>query len=132
MTGMSNTAQQIQTDNCGRPLTSAQARLAFRNNKRVQPTAGIAPGSVQANLAILPRDLAFDFLLFCQRNPKPCPIIEVLEAGQVEPVLSTPGADIRTDLPRYRIFHDGVLVEEPLDLKAVWQADLVTIVILKG
>ena len=56
-------------------------------------TSGVAPGYVQANLAILPRELAFDFLLFCQRNPKPCPLLEVIESGRVEPALTAPGAD---------------------------------------
>ena len=56
---------------------------------------------------MLPRDLAFDFLVFCQRNPKPCPVIEVLESGQVEARLSAPGSDIRTDVPRYRVYRHG-------------------------
>ncbi len=108
------------------PQAAAQARALYRNNDYVQPTSSIAPGCVQTNLAILPRDLAFDFLLFCQRNPKPCPLIEVLEAGKVEPAISAPGADIRTDLPKYRIFRDGELIAEPLDLKSVWRDDLVS------
>ena len=63
----------------------AELRNSFRNNELTRPTSGLAPGFVQANLAILPRKNAFDFLLFCQRNPKPCPILEVLEAGNPEP-----------------------------------------------
>jgi uncharacterized protein YcsI (UPF0317 family) len=110
----------------GIPDTAAQARGLYRNNEHIQPTAGIAPGNVQANLAILPQALAFDFLLFCQRNPKPCPVIEVIEAGKTEPAISAPGADIRTDLPRYRIFKDGVLVDEPVDLKSIWRDDWVS------
>ncbi len=89
-------------------------------------TAGVAPGYVQANLVILPQAQAFDFLLFCQRNPKPCPLIEVMEAGVTEPVISTPGADIRTDLPRYRVFRDGVLEKEADDILEEWRDDLVT------
>ncbi len=108
------------------PVTGAQARARYRKNQCVQPTAGIAPGTVQTNLAILPRELAFDFLLFCQRNPKPCPVIDVIEAGSVEPAISAPGADIRTDLPRYRLFRQGELVDEPLDLHSVWRDDLVS------
>ena len=126
MWGMSSVTAHHRSATLAVPATPAQARARYRKNECVAPTAGIAPGGVQANLAILPRDLAFDFLLFCQRNPKPCPLIEVLEAGQVEPVISAPGADIRTDLPRYRIFMDGALIEEPLDLLSLWRDDLVS------
>ena len=89
-------------------------------------TAGVAPGYVQANLAILPRELAFDFLLFCQRNPKPCPLLEVIEAGQVEPALTAPGADIRRDVPGYRIYEKGELTGEVASLVDVWREDLVS------
>ena len=89
-------------------------------------TSGVAPGYVQANLAILPRELAFDFLLFCQRNPKPCPLLEVIEAGEVEPSLTAPGADIRTDVPGYRIYRSGELTSEVDSLVSLWQDDLVS------
>ncbi len=89
-------------------------------------TSGVAPGYVQANLAILPQDLAFEFLLFCQRNPKPCPLLEVIEAGNVEPVLTAAGADIRTDIPGYRIYENGVLVDEVESLVPHWRDDLVS------
>ncbi|MFP6570184.1 MAG: putative hydro-lyase [Dehalococcoidia bacterium] len=108
------------------PATSYEARAEFRENRLAQPTSGMAPGFVQANLAILPRESAFEFLLFCQRNPKPCPVIEVIEAGSVEPKISAPGADIRTDVPRYRVYRDGVMTEELLDLKSIWRDDLVS------
>jgi uncharacterized protein YcsI (UPF0317 family) len=86
----------------------------------------MAPGYVQANLAILPRDLAFDFLLFCQRNPKPCPLLEVVEAGSTEPRQTAPGADLRTDAPRYRIYEKGSLVDETLDISEHWRDDFVS------
>ena len=89
-------------------------------------TSGVAPGYVQANLAILPQDLAFEFLLFCQRNPKPCPVLEVIEAGNVEPVLTAAGADIRTDIPGYRIYENGVMVDEVESLVPHWRDDLVS------
>ncbi|HIF13053.1 MAG TPA: DUF1445 domain-containing protein, partial [Dehalococcoidia bacterium] len=108
------------------PVTAAEARAEFRENLLAQPTSGMAPGFVQANLAILPRESAFEFLLFCQRNPKPCPVIDVIEAGSVEPVISAPGADIRTDVPRYLVYRDGVVTDELLDLKSIWQDDLVS------
>ncbi|MCY4008905.1 MAG: putative hydro-lyase [Anaerolineaceae bacterium] len=86
-------------------------------------TAGLAPGYVQANLAVLPRALAFDFLLFCQRNPKPCPLLEVVEAGKVEPRRLAPGADWRTDLPRYRLYENGQLSLECTDVRELWRED---------
>ena len=67
------------------PESPSELRQMMRHGDLVQTTSGMAPGRVQANLAILPRDLAFDFLLFCQRNPRPCPLLEVVEAGEVEP-----------------------------------------------
>ena len=89
-------------------------------------TSGVAPGYVQANLAILPKDLAFEFLLFCQRNPKPCPLLEVIEAGDVEPELTAAGADIRTDIPGYRIYENGKMVKEVESLVPYWRDDLVS------
>jgi uncharacterized protein YcsI (UPF0317 family) len=88
-------------------------------------TAGLAPGYVQANLAILPSESAYDFLLFCQRNPRPCPLIEVTDRGSPEPTGVAPGADLRTDLPKYRVYRDGLLAEEVTDIARVWRDDLV-------
>lgn len=106
-----------------------EARLAARSGALDGPTANVAPGFVQANLAILPRDLAFEFLLFCQRNPKPCPLIGVSEIG--DPMLPALGheLDIRTDLPRYRVWRDGELVAEPTDIREFWRDDLVSFLI---
>lgn len=94
-----------------------------------KPTAGLAPGYAQANLVILPKADAFDFLLLAQRNPKPIPLLEVLEAGNPEPVLTSRGADIRTDVPRYRVYRDGEFVEERLEIKDLWRDDLVAFLI---
>ncbi len=93
------------------------------------PTAGLAPGHVQANLAILPQALADDFLRFCQRNPKPCPLLAVSDPGS--PHLPGLGLDldVRTDVPRYRIWKDGEAVDEPLDVRAHWRDDLVSFAI---
>jgi uncharacterized protein YcsI (UPF0317 family) len=85
----------------------------------------MAMGHVQANLVVVPRDLAFDFLLFCHRNPKPCPLLDVTEPGCPEPRLTAPGSDLRTDLPRYRVYRHGELVDEPADLHSWWRDDLV-------
>lgn len=94
-----------------------------------RPTAGLAPGFAQANLAVLPREDAFDFLRFCTRNPKPCPLIEVLDPGDPEPKLTAPGADLRTDLPRYRVYRRGELVEEVTEIRHLWREDLVAFLI---
>lgn len=107
------------------PLTGADVRRLARAGELTGSTAGLAMGYVQANLVVTPRDLAFDFLLFCQRNPKPCPLLDVTEPGKAEPRLVAPGADLRTDLPRYRIWRHGELVDEPTDLQRWWRDDLV-------
>lgn len=103
-----------------------EVRQQIREGKWRQPTAGLAPGFVQANLVILPRDLAFDFLLFAQRNPKPCPVIEVTDVGSAEPKLSAPDADLRTDVPRYCVYRDGALASQVTDLRSVWRDDFVS------
>jgi uncharacterized protein YcsI (UPF0317 family) len=102
-----------------------KVREQIREGKWRKPTAGLAPGYVQANLVVLPRDLAYDFLLFAQRNPKPCPIIEVTDVGSPEPRLSAPEADLRTDVPGYRIYRQGELAREATNLLDVWTQDLV-------
>ena len=106
-------------------VPSRKVREQIREGKWRKPTAGLAPGYVQANLVVLPRDLAYDFLLFAQRNPKPCPIIEVTDVGSPEPRLSAPEADLRTDVPGYRIYRQGELAREATNLLDVWTQDLV-------
>ncbi len=108
------------------PRTPQDTWAKIRADEWRGVTSGVAPGYVQANLAILPQDLAFDFLLFCQRNPRPCPLLEVIEAGQVEPGLTAPGADIRTDIPHYRVYEDGQFTGEVDSLTEIWRADLVS------
>ena len=112
-----------------RNVTGAEIRRRARAGDFTGVTPGLALGYVQANLVIVPRDLAFDFLLFCQRNPKPCPLLDVTEPGSAEPRLVAPGADVRTDVPRYRVFRNGELVDEPTDLQRCWRDDLVAFVI---
>lgn len=103
-------------------------RQAARSGQFKQPTAGHAPGYLQANLMIVPQAQAFDFLLFCQRNPKPCPLIEVLDPGSVEPACAR-GANIATDVPGYRIYRDGEFVQELDDISAIWRQDFVSFLI---
>jgi len=106
----------------------SEFRIAVREKRWQAPTAGICPGYVQANLVILPYEYAFYFLLFCQRNPKPCPVLEVLEPGQWEARHLAPGSDIRKDLPRYKVFSKG-RVEETNDISDIWRDDLVSFLI---
>lgn len=105
--------------------SGADIRRLARTGELAGPTPGLALGFVQANLVVVPRELAFDFLLFCQRNPKPCPLLDVTEPGSPEPRHVAPGADVRTDVPRYRIYQNGELAEEPADLGKWWRNDLV-------
>ena len=106
-----------------------EVRSRIRTGVHDGPTAGLARGHVHTNLVILPEDYAFDFLKFCVRNPKPCPVLEVTDAGSPEPSVMAPGADLRTDVPKYRIYEDGQLVEEPTDIEAWWRPDLVSFLI---
>ena len=107
------------------PGTAVTARARIRAGEHAGPTSGLAPGYAQANLVVLPVDDALDFLRFCVRNPKPCPVLEVTDTGSARPKFLAPDADLRTDLPRYRVFRDGELVDEPTDLMQHWRNDLV-------
>src|SRR6516225_6538595 len=104
----------------------SRERLRIRAGDFSGTTAGLAPGNVQANLVILPKSLAHDFLRFAHANPKPCPVLAVSEPG--DPRLPTLGEDldIRTDLPRYRVWRGGELIEEPADIDHIWRDDLVS------
>jgi uncharacterized protein YcsI (UPF0317 family) len=105
------------------------ARLAIRRNAHSGPTSGLAPGFVQANLAILPQALAADFMQFCRRNPKPCPLIGVSAPGDPGIADLAEDLDIRTDLPRYRVWRAGEMIDEPADILKYWRDDLVTFAI---
>src|ERR1051325_8795402 len=106
-----------------RHASGAEIRRQARSGALAGPTPGLALGYVQANLVGVPRELAFDFLLFCQRTPKPCPLLDVAEPGCAEPKLVAPGADLCTDVPRYRVYEHGEPVEEPTDLLGWWRDD---------
>jgi uncharacterized protein YcsI (UPF0317 family) len=107
------------------PRHPREIRADIRSGKLTGVTAGLGAGYVQANLAVLPKDSAYDFVLFCQRNPRPCPLIEVTDVGSPEPVGVAPGADLRTDIPRYRVYTDGVMTDEVTDVTPYWRDDLV-------
>ena len=104
-------------------------RQQIRNGTITGPTAGIAPGYTQANLVVLPQKYAFDFLLFCLRNSKACPILDVCEQGEINPARLSTNADIRTDIPKYRIYKEGILVEEVTNCSQYWRSDLVSFLI---
>ena len=104
----------------------SEIRELVRRGDLLRPTCGLAPGYTQANLVILPKEFSFDFFLFCQRNPKPCPILEVLEPGNYQPVLSAPTADIRVDVPLYRVYQNGKLISEERDITKYWNSELVS------
>lgn len=109
-------------------LSAHEARLLFRAGEYAGYTSSFSQGHVQGNLCILPQKYALDFATYCHRNPKPCPLIAI--GGVGDPYLPMLGEDldIRTDVPRYAVFRDGDLVEEPTDIKHVWRDDLVAFV----
>ncbi len=109
--------------------TGVQVRAAARSGTLTGQTSGLAPGFAQANLVILPAEHAPDFLLFCQRNPKPCPLLDVTAPGDPVPRRAATAADLRTDLPQYRVWESGRLIAEPPDITALWRSDFVSFVI---
>lgn len=114
-------------------LTPAQkARLKAREGRFSEITHGIAPGFVQCNLVILRQSLAYEFLLYCQRNSRACPVLEVTDTGDPEPKRIAPGADLRTDLSRYAIYRDGMRQDDVTDITAIWENDFVAFLIGSG
>ncbi|HEY5314633.1 MAG TPA: putative hydro-lyase [Pirellulales bacterium] len=115
------------TTPCAYPYASpADLRQAIRRGQFAGPTAGQAPGYVQANLVIVPLTAAGDFEAFCRRNPRACPLLAQTEPGNPEPAEVAPGADLRTDVPRYRVFRHGRSeADEPTEIHKLWRDDLV-------
>jgi uncharacterized protein YcsI (UPF0317 family) len=122
-------AMMISVSNRPQLLTGAAVRAACRGGELTGHTAGLAAGFAQANLVVLPREAAYDFLLFCRRNPKPCPLLAVTDPGDPSPAELAADADLRTDLPRYRVWRHGELVDEPTDIRGLWRDDLVSFLI---
>jgi uncharacterized protein YcsI (UPF0317 family) len=107
--------------------TASELRAAVRAGRYLGPTVGLARGFVHANLVILPAEAAGEFAEFCRLNPKPCPLLEQTSPGDPEPRRTAPGADLRTDVPRYRVFRSGQLESpEPADIRDLWRDDLVS------
>ncbi|MBQ6644554.1 MAG: DUF1445 domain-containing protein [Saccharopolyspora sp.] len=107
------------------PANPAQLRRMIAEGSWTGPTAGVLDGYQQANLAVVPRDLAYEFLLFCTRNPKPCPVLAVTDPGDPIVRIGSTRADLRNSLPRYRVWLGGRLVAEPTEIGEFWRADSV-------
>lgn len=110
-------------------MTGAQIRALCRTGGFDGATAGCARGFVQANVVVLERDVADDFERFCRRNPKPCPLLAMTQPGVFEPGDAAPGADLRTDLPRYRVYRHGALIDTPTSLESYWTSNCVAFLI---
>ncbi|MBQ6585266.1 MAG: putative hydro-lyase [Coriobacteriales bacterium] len=109
--------------------TPLEARHIIRRGEWDKPTSGLCPGYAQANLIVLPKEQAYDFLLFAQRNPKPCPLLEVTEVGSRWANICATDCDIANDFPRYRVYRNGVMTEELTSVEHLWRDDLVSFVI---
>jgi uncharacterized protein YcsI (UPF0317 family) len=114
------------------PSAAQQARLDIRCGRHTGSSRGLALGYVQCNLVVIPQALAFDFLLYCQRNPRACPVLEVTNPGDPEPRRLAPGADLRTDLARYAVYRHGRREADVSDLRHLWRDDLVAFLIGSG
>ena len=110
-------------------LTPIELRRLIRQGEYTGNTSGLAPGYTQANLVILPKDLAYEFLLFTQRNPKPCPVLEVSDIGSKKLTDMATDVDIANDFPKYRIYEHGELIDEVTSIDGVWRDDLVSFII---
>lgn len=99
-------------------------RAAVRRGEFRGTTAGLLPGFIQANLVVLPSGWAAEFVAFCLRNPRPCPLLDVTAVGSSDPRRLAPGADLRTDVPGYRVFAEGTF-RDRVDLIAEWTVDSV-------
>ncbi|WP_236574368.1 putative hydro-lyase [Hydrogenophaga sp. PBL-H3] len=108
---------------------ASHVRSLIRQGRWSSHTSGLADEHVQGNVVILPESLAVDFLRFCQRNPKPCPLLAVSEPGDRRVPMLGSDIDICSDLPRYRVWRHGELIDEPTDITNLWREDLVSFVI---
>lgn len=110
-------------------LSPAEVRGLIRSGEYTGQTSGLCPGYAQANLVVLPKEYAYDFLLFAQRNPRACPLLEVTDTGSRLLKDIAPGADLASDLPRYRIYENGELTGEYTNVERFWRDDLVSFLI---
>ena len=113
-------------------LESQRIRREIRDRRITGTSRGLALGFVQCNLAIMPKAYAFDFMLYCQRNQRACPVLEVTDPGDPVPRMLAPNADLRTDCARYAVFVDGKRQDDRADIKDLWRDDLVSFLIGSG
>ena len=121
--------EKIENSNPYRKSLPKEVRQLISDGKITGQTSGMCDGYAQANLCILPEKYAYDFLLFCQRNQKSCPLLEVSDCGSRFLKTSAPGADIAKEIPRYRVWKNGKLFDECTDVSSYWRKDLVSFVI---
>lgn len=107
-------------------LTPQKFRSLVRSGEWMGETHGVCSGYASTDIVVLPKEYAYDFLLFCYRNPLTCPVLDITEAGSPHPPRLAPDADLRTDLPKYIVYQDGQVIDEPTDIKKYWRDDLVT------
>lgn len=118
-----------ENNNPYRNSLPSEVRSLIRTQKITGQTSGMCDGYAQANLCVLPKKYAYDFLLFAQRNPKSCPLLEVSDTGSRLSKIAAPNADIATDIPRYRVWENGTLTHEVEDVSSFWRDDLVSFLI---
>jgi len=106
-------------------MSPKEFRSIVRRGETAVSTLVACRGYAQANLVVVPEEMAYEFLMFCQRNPRPCPVLDITEPGGPHPKLMAPEADLRTDLSGYRVFREGQLIGEPADITSYWRDDLV-------
>lgn len=113
-------------------LSPREFRMMCREGRYDGPTRGVALGFLECNLVIVRAEYAYEFLLYCQRNPRPCPVLEVCDTGSPEPKQLAPGADLRTDLPRYAVYRNGERCSDVTDIRHLWRDDFVAFLIGSG
>lgn len=108
-----------------RDIPPSRMRELIRKNEWIQSTSGVSSGYIQANIVILHADVAFEFMQFCIRNPKSCPLLDVTDIGSSKPMFLSANANLKTDLGKYRVYREGRLSDQPTDLNEIWEKDMV-------
>lgn len=106
-------------------MTPREFRSLVRRGEWTGSTKGFCRGYAVIDVAIVPKEYAYDFLVFCHRNPLTCPVVDISDVGSPHPHHVAPDADLRTDLPRYMVYKEGQVVDEPTDIREYWRDDLV-------
>ena len=106
-------------------MTAQEFRSIVRRGEWQDSIHGLGRGYAVTDIVVLPKEYAFDFAALCHRNPRTCPLVDLTDPGSPHPPRLAPDADLRTDLPRYRVYQNGEVVDEPTDIKEYWRDDLV-------